>query len=89
MRANSGVGFAIPVNTIKRVAPQLIEKGSVSYAYLGVSSNNHFSIAELASALKLPVDHGVLIDVRNAQRSGRSGGSAWGQQGDDAFAVFP
>jgi len=59
--ANSGVGFAIPVNTVKRVAPQLIEKGSVSYAYLGVTSDNRFSIAELAAAIKLPVDHGVLV----------------------------
>jgi len=62
-RANSGVGFAIPVNTIKRVAPQLIEKGSASYPYLGVTSDNRFSIAELAAALKLPVDHGVLIST--------------------------
>jgi 2-alkenal reductase len=61
VRANSGVGFAIPVNTVKRVAPQLIEKGGVSYPYLGVTSDNRFSTAELAVALKLPVDHGVLI----------------------------
>jgi S1-C subfamily serine protease len=79
VRANSGVGFAIPVNTIKRIAPQLIEKGSASYAYLGVSSNNHFSIAELASALKLPVDHGVLIDTVTpngpADQAGLRGGN--------------
>jgi 2-alkenal reductase len=61
VRANSGVGFAIPVNTVKRVVPQLIEKGGVSYPYLGVTSDNRFSIAELAVALKLPVDRGVLI----------------------------
>jgi 2-alkenal reductase len=59
--ANTGVGFAIPVNTVKRVVPQLIEKGSVSYPYLGVQVDRTFSIAELASVLKLPVDHGVLI----------------------------
>jgi len=79
VRANSGVGFAIPVNTIKRIVPQLIEKGSASYAYLGVSSNNHFSIAELASALKLPVDHGVLIDTVTpngpADQAGLRGGN--------------
>jgi S1-C subfamily serine protease len=61
VRANSGVGFAIPVNTVKRIVPQLIEKGSASYAYLGVTADNRFSIAELAVALKLPVDRGVLI----------------------------
>jgi len=78
-RANSGVGFAIPVNAVKRVAPQLIEKGSVSYAYLGVSSNSRFSVAELVAALKLPADHGVLIDAVTpngpADQAGLRGGN--------------
>ena len=59
--ANSGVGFAIPVNTVKRIAPQLVEKGSVSYSYLGVSVDRTFTTPELAGPLKLTVDHGVLI----------------------------
>jgi S1-C subfamily serine protease len=58
---NSGVGFAIPVNTVKRVAPQLIEKGSASYPYLGVSVDRNFSTPELAQALKLPVEFGVVV----------------------------
>ena len=79
VRANSGVGFAVPVNTVKRVAPQLIEKGSVSYAYLGVSVDNNFTIAELAVTLKLPMDYGVLIAsvVPNgpADQAGLKGGN--------------
>jgi S1-C subfamily serine protease len=79
VRANSGVGFAIPVNTIKRVVPQLIEKGSVSYAYLGVSVDNNFSFTELAVTLKLPVDRGVLISSVTpngpADQAGLKGGS--------------
>lgn len=35
--SNSGVGFAVPVNTVKRVATQLIESGQASYPYLGAS----------------------------------------------------
>ena len=35
--ANNGIGFAIPVNMVKRVASQLIETGRVEYGYLGVS----------------------------------------------------
>jgi len=77
--ANSGVGFAIPVNTLKRIVPQLIEKGSVSYSYLGVSVDNNFTIAELAAALKLPVERGVLIAavVPNgpADQAGLKGGN--------------
>ncbi len=61
-RANSGVGFAIPSNTVKRVAQQILKDGHVSYPYLGVSGNSHFTTAELAAALKLPVEKGVLIE---------------------------
>lgn len=35
--AGGGVGFAIPVNTAKQVAEQLISTGKVSHAFLGVS----------------------------------------------------
>jgi putative serine protease PepD len=34
---NDGVGFAIPSNTVKRVASQLISSGKVQHAFLGVS----------------------------------------------------
>jgi len=37
---NSGVGFAIPINTAKSVASTLIAGGSVKHAYLGVSVGN-------------------------------------------------
>ena len=33
---NDGVGFAIPSNTVKSIAQQLIASGSVQHAYLGV-----------------------------------------------------
>jgi 2-alkenal reductase len=77
-RANSGVGFAVPSNTVKRVVQQLQEKGRVSYPYLGVSIDNHFTTGELASALKLPATKGVIIasviDGGPAERAGLKGG---------------
>jgi putative serine protease PepD len=33
---NSGVGFAVPVDTVKDIVPQLIEDGEAEHAYLGV-----------------------------------------------------
>jgi putative serine protease PepD len=33
---NSGVGFAVPVDTVKDIVPQLIDDGEVEHAYLGV-----------------------------------------------------
>jgi putative serine protease PepD len=35
---NSGVGFAVPVDTVKEVVPQLLDGGEIERAYLGVSS---------------------------------------------------
>ena len=58
---NSGIGFSVPVNTLKRILPQLIEEGTYHYPYLGITSDNRFSVAELAGPLGLPVTHGVLI----------------------------
>jgi len=78
-RANSGVGFAIPSNTVRRVAQQLLKDGRASYPYLGVSVDNHFTIGELAVALKLPVDKGVLVssvvDGGPAEKAGVRGGN--------------
>ncbi len=37
-RQSSGVGFAVPVDTVKQIAPQLIKGGQIERAYLGVSS---------------------------------------------------
>ncbi len=33
---NSGVGFSIPVNAVRRIVPSLIENGSYVYSYMGV-----------------------------------------------------
>ncbi len=35
---NVGIGFAVPVNTVKNVLPDLKDDGKVEYAYLGVST---------------------------------------------------
>lgn len=53
------IGFAIPVDTVKRVIPELIEKGRYRHPWLGDLS---YSIdSELAQSLGLPVDKGILI----------------------------
>ena len=58
---NAGVGFAVPVNTVKRIVPGLIDHGSYEYPYLGITSDRRFTVAELAEALDLPVNQGVLV----------------------------
>jgi putative serine protease PepD len=58
----NGVGFAIPVNRVKFIAPQLIKSGHVTQtgrAVLGVEAIDVDST--LARQYNLPIDHGVLI----------------------------
>ncbi len=58
---SSGIGFAIPVNTVKRIVTQLIQNGTVHYAYLGIKSQSVPSLAELALEYDVPVKKGVLV----------------------------
>ena len=57
---NSGVGFAIPINIVKRVIPSLIASGSYDYPYLGITSTNEISLIE-QEALGLATSKGVYI----------------------------
>lgn len=43
---NSGIGFAISSNIVKRVVPSLISQGHFDYPYLGISSNSDLTLAE-------------------------------------------
>lgn len=58
--SNSGVGFAVPVNIVKRVVPVLIEKGAYDYPYLGISSREEISLME-QEALRLPQSSGAYV----------------------------
>lgn len=58
--SNSGVAFAIPINLVKRVVRQLIDKGTVARGYLGV----HLAQAlEPSTAMRLGLDRarGALV----------------------------
>ncbi len=57
---NSGVGFAIAINIVKRVIPDLISKGYYDYPYLGISSLDDISLIE-QEALGLPRATGAYI----------------------------
>jgi S1-C subfamily serine protease len=57
---NVGIGFAVPSNTVKEVAAQLISTGKVDRAYLGIAGAT--VTPELARTFRLPVDTGVLVE---------------------------
>jgi S1-C subfamily serine protease len=60
--SNSGVAFSIPINMVRRVMRQLVEKGSVTRGYLGVQVAQTF---EPADALKLGLERvqGALVET--------------------------
>jgi 2-alkenal reductase len=57
---SEGVGFAIPINAAKRSMKQLIEKGRVAYAYVGVTAGT--LTPALAERFGYPVDRGAIVD---------------------------
>ncbi len=68
-----GIGFAIPINSVKQILGQLKSKGSVSRGYLGVSVGE--VTPDLAEQLKLPKGtKGVLIaEVLPGQAAAKAG----------------
>jgi putative serine protease PepD len=79
-----GVGFAVPVNTAKRIIPQLIQYGGVSRPKLGASLP---SVEDLADrGYKMPVQQGLLVYQMvpggSAERAGLKGVTSDGTLGD-------
>ncbi|GAB4416793.1 MAG: trypsin-like peptidase domain-containing protein [Anaerolineae bacterium] len=50
--SNSGIGFAVPINTAKQVVPTLMKGENYEYAWLGISGGTLTS--EVAEFMKLP-----------------------------------
>ena len=57
---NVGIGFAVPINTAREVVQQIEDHGEIKHAYLGISGGS--ITPDLAKALKLPEEEGVLVN---------------------------
>jgi S1-C subfamily serine protease len=84
-----GIGFAIPVDAARRILPDLLEKGYVAHAWMGVSL---FPLTPgLAKALDLPVSRGALVvEVMKggpADKAGLRGGTKMVQVGNAMLPV--
>ena len=63
-RASAGIGFAIPANTVRRVAPALIADGEYPHPYLGITGFGLTpDVVQLfrEAEIDLPLTRGVLI----------------------------
>jgi 2-alkenal reductase len=71
--ANTGVGFAIPINIVQRVIPALIAKGSYQHAYMGIRGQTYSPA--WASELGLPANArgAYVIDVVDGGPASRGG----------------
>jgi S1-C subfamily serine protease len=71
-QGNIGIGFAIPSNTVKTVAAQLINNGKVEHAYIGI--NAQAITPRLARVFRLPVSSGLIVEGVQARSAAANAG---------------
>jgi S1-C subfamily serine protease len=74
----AGIGFAIPINTAKSIAHDLMTDGRVHTAFLGVETLPVGGY--LAGALDLPVQEGLLVETVTANGPAAKGGIRGGDR---------
>jgi S1-C subfamily serine protease len=89
-----GVGFAVPVNTAKRVVPDLIRYGMVKRGWIDVTAVQLFpALVEFmkGKGYPVPVEQGLLVSQSrrngNADRAGIRGGSTPARYYSSVFYV--
>jgi S1-C subfamily serine protease len=74
---NVGIGFAIPIDTVRAEIHQLETKGEVEHAFIGISGGT--ITPDLAKAINLPVKEGVIVQTvvkgGPADKAGIEGGN--------------
>ena len=83
---NEGVAFAVPIETAREVAEQLLQDGTVERAYLGISGGD--ITGDVAEQLDLPTESGVLVDEAYAGGPADDAGIR-GSSGQDMVAGRP
>jgi len=82
-QASAGIGFAVPVDTVKRVVPELISRGYFPHPWLGITM--YGLTPDLVSILReagmnVPVDKGLLIVEVSSGSPAAKAGLQGGQQ---------
>jgi 2-alkenal reductase len=83
---DSGIGFSIPIDAAKHSVAQLVTKGHVSYAFVGIKTQD--LRPAIARGLGYKVDHGALIvQVENGSPAEAAGLKSGG--GDKSVLGLP
>jgi len=70
---NSGVGFSVSINLVKKVVPVLIRDGKYEYPYLGIYSSSDLSLSEM-EALGLETYTGAyVLDITSGGPADQAG----------------
>jgi S1-C subfamily serine protease len=87
-QGNVGVGFAVPINTVKSVAAQLISTGHAQHAFLGITAQ---PVTDSAARLfRLPSNHGLLVaTVQPGSAAAKAGLRAGPQRATLAGVTYP
>ena len=87
-QGNVGVGFAVPINTVKTVAAQIIRTGHAEHAFLGITGQ---PVTESAAKLfRLPSNHGLLVEtVKPGSAAAKAGLRAGTQSATLAGVTYP
>jgi len=72
-----GIGFAVPINTVRNAAAQLIKTGQVAHAFLGI--NTLEVTARIARMFKLPTQTGLIVQTVQPQSGAKQAGIKGGQ----------
>jgi S1-C subfamily serine protease len=71
-QGNLGIGFAVPINTVRQVAAQILATGKAEHAFLGVTTAA--ITPQLARLFNLPVTTGLLVtDVDSGSNADKAG----------------
>jgi S1-C subfamily serine protease len=85
---NVGIGFAVPIDTVKTVAAQIISTGRAEHAFLGITAQPVTQNA--AKLFRLPVDHGLLVaGVQPGSAAAKAGLRAGTQSATLAGETYP
>ena len=80
-----GVGFAVPINSARRSMAQLIAGGRVSYAYVGIQTED--LTPTIAKRLGLTVSHGAVVTEVKAHTPGAEAGLQAGTDSRELLGV--
>jgi S1-C subfamily serine protease len=80
-----GVGFAVPIDSARRSMTQLIAARRVSYAYVGIETED--LIPAIARQLHYPVLHGAVVTKVNSNSPGAQAGLRAGTDKQDLLGA--